>query len=145
MQVVQNGGISPLEPGDVVVFSGMTVSRDAGELPVIQVAHAAEANDTAVAGVVYRGFNIDTVMGDDAAEGTDRGLELEVELDGPVAPGDYLLLVVHGPAEVRTSALSGDILPGDLLSTGDRTGYAAAAPQVTVDGVAFTPPGTVFG
>jgi hypothetical protein len=142
MQVVQNGDSTSLQPGDVVVFSGLSAPREAGEPPVIQVSHAATVNDSAVAGVVYSGYDPDRFPDADGYVGeTDVG----VVPGGAIAPGEYLLLVVHGPAEVRASALSGDIQTGDLLSTGARAGYATAASQVTVDGVAFTPPGIVFG
>jgi hypothetical protein len=53
MQVVQNGGHETLEPGDVAVFDGMATPLEAGGPPMIQVARAASANSSAVAGVVY--------------------------------------------------------------------------------------------
>jgi hypothetical protein len=62
-----------------------------------------------------------------------------------VAPGDYLLVVVQGPVQVKVSALSGAIEPGDLLSSAGEAGHAAKAAELTVDGVTIAPPGTVFG
>ena len=141
MQVAQNAGKEALEPGDVVVLVGVVAPQEPGGPLVIQVAQAAEANSTAVAGVVHRRFNFAAV-----AEG--RGREeagvREVTLAGPVPPGAHLLLVVQGPAQVKTSALSGAIQPGDLLSTAEGVGYAARAAQVRVGGVETSIPGTVF-
>jgi hypothetical protein len=48
-------------------------------------------------------------------------------VEGPVPPGEYLLLVVPGPAQVKASALSGAIQPGTLLSSSGEAGYAAEA------------------
>jgi hypothetical protein len=57
----------------------------------------------------------------------------------------YLLLVIQGPAQVKTSALSGAIRPGDLLSSAAGAGYAARAAEVEVGGTKLALPGTVFG
>ncbi len=137
MQVAQNGGDGPLEPGDVVVFAGVVEPEDASGPLIIQVARADEANSPAVAGVVYRRFNVETVReGDRSATGSEPQ---EVTLDGPVAPGEHLLLVVQGPAKVKASALEGAIQPGDLLSSAGLAGYAARMLE------AQPAPGTVFG
>lgn len=162
MNVAQNGGSETLEPGDVVVFSGISAPHEAVGAPVIQVAKAGSANSTAVAGVVHRRLNIDAL-----AENPPPGLEvtpdgtrqigsenlaaenepgfIEVTSDRPVQPGEYLLLVVQGPAQVKASALSGIIHPGDLLSSAGQAGHAARAAEVTIQGVSTTMPGTVFG
>jgi hypothetical protein len=58
--------------------------------------------------------------------------------------GELLLVVVQGPCQVKVSALDAAIQPGDLLATGGKTGFAAAAKTATVDGVSFSLPGTVF-
>ncbi|MBN2007207.1 MAG: hypothetical protein JXA21_27905 [Anaerolineae bacterium] len=141
MQVVQNGGKEALEPGDVVAFSGMAAPLEKNGPPVIQVAGVTSANSTAVAGVVYSRFNIQAVTGElhptaDAAE---------VTLDGPVPSGEYLLLVVQGPVQVKAGATNGAIRPGDLLSPGKPAGYAGKAAMVSVEGVKMALPGSVFG
>jgi hypothetical protein len=138
MQVVQNGGQEALEPGDVVIFGGLA----AGDPPVIQVAKATVVNSTAVAGVVYSRYNIAAVPEDpeQVAEG-DR----EVTPAGPVPPGEYLLMVIQGPAQVKASALAGAIQPGDLLSSAGPAGQAAKAAQVSIEGVQTAVPGTVLG
>jgi hypothetical protein len=138
MQVVQNGGQEALEPGDVVVFNGLA----AGNPPVIRVAQARVANSTAVAGVVYSRYNIAAVT--ENPEQSARG-DLEVTPAGPVPPGEYLLMVIQGPAEVKASALAGAIQPGDLLSSAGPAGQAAKAAQVSIEGVETAVPGTVLG
>jgi hypothetical protein len=146
MHVVQNGGDEPLEPGDVVVFSGMAAPLEAGGPPVVQVARVTSANSTAVAGVVSSRFNIEAVTGEpEYMDGRGSKAGLEVTLAGPVAPGEYLLLVVQGPAQVRASAVAGAIQPGDLLSSAGEAGCAARAAEVAIEGIKTTMPGTVLG
>jgi hypothetical protein len=126
-QLVQNGGSEPLEAGDVVVFSGMAAPTEASEPPVILVSKAATTNNTAVAGVVY----------------ARSGLEGNT-LEGAAQPGEYLLLVVQGPARVKVSAAAGAIQAGDLLSSSAQAGVAASAAKITMEGVQTVLPGTVF-
>lgn len=142
MQIVQNGGQEPLEPGDVAVFSGIAAPLDPDGSPVIQVARAGAAGSTAVAGVVHSRYNLAAVAGD--PEQIARGGQA-VTTQGPVPPGDYLLLVVQGPAQVKASALSGAIQPGDLLSSASQHGHAARAVPLSVEGASAVLPGTILG
>lgn len=125
MQIVKNGGSDPLEPGDVAVFSGVIPPADANEQPVILVSKAAAANSTAVAGVVYSRYSLE-----------------KATVEGAAQPGEYLLLVVQGPARVKASAAGGAIQPGDLLSSGAQVGLAAKAAMLP--GAQAGLPGTVF-
>jgi len=146
MHVVQNGGSEALEPGDVVVFSGVAAPLEAGGPPVVQVARATSANSTAVAGVVYSRFTIKAVTGEpEQQDGQGSRAGLEITPQGPVSPGEYLLLVVQGPALVKASAVANAIQPGDLLSSAGEAGYAAKAAEVSIEGVWTAMPGTVFG
>jgi len=145
MQVVQNGGTEALELGDVVVFSGMAAPLEKNGPPVVRIAKATSANSTAVAGVVYSRFNIQVVTGKRQSDGRDSVAGLEVTPAGLVPPGEYLLLVIQGPAQVKASALTGAIQPGDLLSTAGQVGYAGRAAMISIEGVKTTVPGTVFG
>ena len=70
---------------------------------------------------------------------------LEVTPEGSVSPGEYLLVVIQGPAQVKASALAGPLQPGDLLSSADQAGYAAQAAKVTLGGVETAMPGTILG
>ncbi|MGD8597926.1 MAG: hypothetical protein PVJ26_12955 [Anaerolineae bacterium] len=145
MQVAQNGGEEPLELGDVVVLSGMTALPEADAPAVMQVSGAASANSPAVAGVVYSRFNIETAI-EDRKPGTNvTAAPREVTPAGPVAPREYLLVVVQGPAQVKASALTGEIQPGDLLSTATLVNHAAKAPRLIVEGIEMVAPGTLLG
>lgn len=145
MQAVQNGGSESLEPGDVVSFSGMAPPLEENGPPVVQVTKVSTANSTAIAGVVYRRFNSQMVSGTLRSDGQGTAPDLEITSAGPVAPGEYLLLVVHGPAQVKASALAGPIQPGDLLSGAELAGHAARSAQVTIEGIPTALPGTVLG
>ena len=72
---------------------------------------------------------------------------MEVTPPGDAAPGEYVLVVVQGPALVKASAVdAGAIQPGDLLSTAVRKpGLQQRYRWFTVDGSLTTLPGTVFG
>jgi hypothetical protein len=114
LMVAQSGEEGMLETGDVVAVSGVGAPFAGSEFPVPQVQRGGSG---AVLGVVYGLF---------AAEEEVEAVELEGRVEtrtevrahgtqGPIAPGDYLLVVVTGPAQVKVEALSGEIRPGDLL------------------------------
>jgi hypothetical protein len=149
MQVMQNGGSEPLSPGDVVVFSGINHSVMAVDGPIVQVRQAATAGSTAVAGVVFSRFNIDAIDPElESSDGDGPGARASVDVTPPgsAAPGEYVLVVVQGLAQVKASALGdGEIQPGDLLSTSSLAGSASRAQLVTVSGMETALPGTVFG
>ena len=147
MQVMQNNGSESLSPGDVVMFSGINELVTAVDEPVVQVSKVDMANNTAVAGVVYSRFNIDAV--DPALESAD-GIDWETidpTPEGDAAPGEYVLVVVQGAAQVNVGALgsSGTVQPGDLLATSSTAGVAGKAPMMEMNGVETAVPGTVFG
>ncbi len=147
MQVVQNGDTKALERGDTVVIAGLGTDAVEG-VPMLQVRSAREANSTAVLGVVASTYSAEWLVDTASIDPTGAtGLTKEIPLStpGPIAPGEYMLVVVHGPCQVKVDAASTAIQPGDLLSTAGRTGYAAKAADVSIEGVRITPPGTVFG
>jgi hypothetical protein len=83
----------------------------------------------------------------EAPDGSAQGHPAAVEVTPPgsASSGEYVLVVVHGPAQVNAGALDGEnIRPGDLLSTGSTTGGAGRAATVMVGGVETAVPGTVF-
>jgi hypothetical protein len=149
MQVMQNGGSEPLAPGDVVVFSGINREVTAVDTPIVQVSRASEADSTAVAGVVFSRFNIDTI--DPGLEFSDpdtqtRNAEIEITPAGDeAAPGEYILVVVQGAALVRASGLNGSVQAGDLLSTSSIAGAAGKAAVINLNGVETAVPGTILG
>jgi hypothetical protein len=146
MQVMQNGGEQALEVGDVVIFSGVSAPLEVGGPPVVQVARADQANSSAVAGVVFSRFNIDAI--DPIQEyPDDRGslAHLETTPAGPVPAGEFLLVVIQGPAQVKADGLPEAIETGDLLTSSNVAGVAMKATAVTINGVETAVPGTLFG
>jgi hypothetical protein len=141
MHVMQNGGGDPLEPGDVVAFGGLGSPLETGGLPTIQVIGGTAANSTAVAGVVYSRYNIEALTGALSPENVAE----EVTPGGPVLPGEFLLVVVQGPAQVNATALSGVIRPGDLLSSAAQAGHAGRAAEISFGGTSTPIPGSVLG
>ncbi len=148
MQVVQNTGSDPLEPGDVAVFTGVDANFGSkvnaasalGGMPMVQVGRASATNGSAVAGVVYSGFNIDALLDDDAEAAQANA---EINLPGPIPPGGYLLLVTHGAVQVKAKALNSSIQPGDLLVAAGETNGVARAAEKTIAG-GGNEPGAVF-
>ncbi len=145
LQIVQNGGEEALEPGDVAAFSGMGTPLVENGAPVIQVAPTTTANSTAVAGVVQSRYNIEATINAAEPYTTSSIAALDITPEGPIAPGEYLLMVVHGPVQVKATAFAKSIQPGDLLSTAATTGFAAKASQLDLGGVQTAIPGTVIG
>ena len=148
MQVMQNNGSTALEPGDVVVFGGVTQVAMLDNAPLAQVSAASAANSVGVAGVVVSRFNIDAVDPDLEGAG-DAELaalaEIEITPAGSAEPGEYVLVVVQGLAQVKVNQVaSNTIVPGDLLATSDTAGTADHATTFAINGVETTVPGTVF-
>lgn len=145
MQVVQNAGKEALEPGDVVVFSGILAAESALEDPVVLVSKAEEAGSTAIAGVVYSRY--EAGLPDKARLPTGEAASAPGDLTPPgaAAPGDFLLVVIQGPARVKASAFSGPISTGDLLSSANLGGLASKATEVDMGEAKIPIPGTVLG
>lgn len=142
MQVVQNNSDTILAIGDVVAFNGIEATEASDGVPIVQVTQATARNAQAVAGVVYSRFNIEAVRD---VEYEDVQTDLEVTPAGDVAAGEYLLIVVQGPAQVNIAASRAEIAPGDLLAVGSAEGYADKAPTFEINGISTVIPGTVFG
>ena len=122
MIVAQAAGA--LEPGDVVDVSGLGAPFAGGDVPAPLVRRTGSGG--AVAGVVFARF-----VAEEKVEELEHGGQMETRTtlhgrstEGPVAPGEYLLLVVMGQAQVKASALAGSIAAGDLLA-GAADGQAA--------------------
>ena len=63
---------------------------------------------------------------------------------GAVQPGDYLLVVVQGLAQVRVAA-GESLAPGQRLRAGDAPGEARVLRSVAVDGVTLDEGGPLVG
>jgi hypothetical protein len=96
--------------------------------------------------VVFSRFSIDAI--DPRLEASDDAAAvaaMEVTPAGSAERGEFVLVVVQGPAQVRADALGGgSIQPGDLLSSAASPGMAAKAATLAIDGVVTAVPGTVF-
>lgn len=127
--VMQNDGSTALEPGDVVVFSGLgdAPAEDAGS--VAAVTRTSSLGDPAVAGVVLSRF--DPAAAAIAPDDPEAGTVGNPTPDGPVSPGSYLLVVVAGPAQVNATAEEvAALTPGDLVTPGGQPGHATALARV---------------
>lgn len=146
MLIVQNGDASPLEKGDMVVAAGLGRPFSGSPSPMTLVRRAGSGGQP-VAGVVYSHFVADETVGEQGHDGQAAGTSgFDVHsTGGAIAPGEYLLLCVLGPCQVKANAAGGAIQPGDALGVSAAPGTAALAPKLNLDGVAFYPPGVTFG
>jgi hypothetical protein len=146
MLVAKNGDGRNLEAGDVVAVSGMGEPFADGDTPVPLVQKATRSNAAAAVGVVYRRFVAEEEIEEIEHEGkVERRRSIRTNsTEGPIAPGDYLLIVVLGPAQVKADASLAAIRPGDLL-TAPEGGQALRAEPVKVGGTEFYPPGPIIG
>ena len=122
MMVAKNGGSVPLEPGDVAEIRGIAPSGAPDRQPILEVGPSLKADSTAVAGVVHCRFA--EVLLNAPPVGIPAEEQAKVDSREPIRTGEYMLLVVYGPAQVKTSSIGGSIAPGDLLTTGDLAGMA---------------------
>ncbi len=143
VDIARNGGDEVLERGDVVVISGYDTPV-VGNIPVIVVTKATEANATGVVGVVDVLYvPCDRPQEELQAGEACGGFQQEIT---SIQPGQYLSVVTLGAyAYLKADASNGPIQPGDLLAASTTAGYAAAAPLLTVEGVSFHAPGTIIG
>ncbi len=108
----RNASDQTLELGDLVTAAGVDASLPGRSLPVIRVAPATTGQ--AVLGVVVGRVEISTGTAED---GSQTPLTFYDSVGGPAAPGDYLVFVVQGPAQVRLDPAA-DIQAGNLLYFG---------------------------
>ena len=143
VDIARNGGTEALERGDVVVITGYEAAV-VGNVPVIVVAKATEANATGVVGVVDVLYEPCDRTEEELLSGEAcGGFREDVTI---IQPGQYLAVVTLGAyAYLKVDASGGPIRPGDLLSASSTAGYAARAPLLTVEGVSFHAPGTIIG
>lgn len=146
MQIVQNGDAASLEQGDLVVIAGLGHSPVEGA-PLMRVRKAGEANSTGVLGVVFSSYAaawLDDLAARDRTGATGPAEPVADAQSGPIAPDEYLLIVVRGPCLVKADASTDPVQVGDLLASGSQAGHAARAGQITVDGRTLAIPGAVF-
>ena len=126
IQLGQNDGAGVLQPGDLAAVSGLAAPLAGSGQPILAVHSAAEGE--AVVGVVQvRGVRAESTKDGKTLESVDRA-------EGDVQPGDYLFLVVYGPAQVKADASAGAIAIGTRLTAG-QAGHARALQTRTIDGM----------
>jgi hypothetical protein len=127
--IARNTSGDTLRVGDVVAASGVGPVLQGHTSPVLQVRRAT-VGDASVLGVVYMRGEFYAASGDQPED--DDSVH---PVEGDVAPGDYLLVVTSGLAQVRVTP---GLTPGQRLTVGDTAGLATLAG-------ADTQPGLVFG
>jgi hypothetical protein len=135
VDIAQNDDAVSLEPGEVVVISGVGQAV-VGDIPVIKVRRATAGEAGAVVGVVDQHYRpLHTKI--QPAGHAEKKVESAVD-NGVISPGEYLTVVTLGAFKaIRVDAAYGAITPGSLLVASPRPGYAmrATSPQ----------PGTIIG
>lgn len=182
-----NDGDEPLEPGDLVVFSGVTASAGDSR-PTLAVEKANGANSGAIVGVVQKAYIVEKVpvetvstvqkqaqapaapagiapvapkiplaiegeksllalgiqlAGQETAEVPEPPVEVPPEadpvetvverfVDGPAQPGQYVIVMMQGIAQVKVDASAAPVRAGDAL-VASRTGYAQANSQARME------------
>lgn len=118
--IARNTSDSPLQLGDLVRSAGVDTSLEGTQQPVIQVAPAGEGDR--VLGAVLGRTEVSIVEPgvDDAQPGAHYG-----PVGGAVGPGDYLVIVVQGMAQVQLDPAA-EIHMGDPIAAGANGATRAA-------------------
>jgi hypothetical protein len=125
--VAVNGGDQPLEAGDLAAAGGVDGPLSGASAPVLRVRRAGEGD--AVVGVVESR----AILRTSEKEGeTIQGAE---RTEGAAAPGEYLIIVISGVAEVKVDAGGGAIAAGQRLTAAGNAGHARALKSVTLEGI----------
>ncbi len=118
MYVAQNTGDAALEAGDLVAAAGVGSALTGSVDPVLRVQRSVAAAP-GVVGVVFSRASVTP------SEKEGEALDSVQAADGAAQPGDYLLIVVQGLAQVKVA--QGEALtPGQRLTTGATPGLARA-------------------
>jgi hypothetical protein len=123
-----NTGAAALAPGDIVAIQGTRSGGTTGQPMLMEVDQVTQAN-APVVGVVYGRGELVSSVGPDGKTTTQL-----VPREGAAKPGDYVHIVIYGPAQVKASALGKTIAVGDKLAV-DSSGAARGLKTVEVSGV----------
>lgn len=137
MYIAVNTGDKALQPGELVAANGVGETLAGSTDPVLRVSQSG-ADATGVVGVVYSRVNVTS------SERDGEVLADVQKADGAVQPGEYLLIVVQGLAQVRL-ADNESVVPGQRLKASDIAGQARALRTVEVNGVTLDEGGAVVG
>jgi hypothetical protein len=145
IQVAVNGGREILEKGDVVAIAGIE-RGDFGQVSqLMKVKKVSKENSSSVIGVVASAYPAEWLNDDRNSEGNSNLQEMILDDGSPISSGEYVLVVVHGPAEVKVDAAAKVIQPGDLLSSSGNAGYAGKTQYMEIQSFSAPMPGTVIG
>ncbi len=137
MYVAQNAGDAALQPGDLVSAAGVADALPGTVDPVLRV-QPSGPSAPGVVGVVYSRAAVTP------SEKEGEMLDSVQAADGAAQPGDYLLIVVQGVAQVKV-AKGETLTPGQRLKASDVAGEARGLRTVEVDGVMLDEGGAVIG
>jgi len=112
-KIFKYNGSSELKPGDVVSFSGIAQGQKQTDAPVVLVKNIHNNPNASIAGVVQSRFNIDSVSDDETLNNTNT--DKDPTPTGAVQPGEYLLVVIEGPAKINLDADKSQYTMGGLL------------------------------
>ncbi len=132
-----NTGDSTLQPGDVVALQGSRVDASTGQPLVMEVGRATAG--APLVGVVYGRGELTEIEKGDGQMATQVAPRT-----GAAQPGDFVHIVLDGPAQVKASALDGTIALGQKLTVGN-DGAARALKTVEVDGVQLAESASTIG
>jgi len=147
MMVAQSAGVGPLEPGDVVAASGPAQPFAGGPDPVPLARRADAGSGAGVIGVVFSRFVAEEELYESEGEaGVERHPYYQAHsAAGPVGPGEYMLIVVLGVAQVKVDASAGDIRPGQRLTASELAGHARALRTERMNGMLVSEGAAVVG
>jgi hypothetical protein len=156
--IVQNGGDKELFAGDLVAVTGVSAPLAEANEPTITVTKAEVGSTNGVIGVVKNTLEIELISKPDVTfeevevpdpEGgeadlvweprtTERLIEVHNGVDRPAQPGDYLVIIVQGMAQV---AAQGPMTAGDQLVLFGDVAVSSATMEAT--DANFTSVGTI--
>ena len=129
-------GPETLSPGDVVAAAGVAEGQPGDNIPLMLVCSAG-AGSSGVVGVVESRMVL-APMAQSEDEPRLQGAE------GPARPGDYVALIVFGPARVKVDTSQGAVQPGMRLTAAEG-GRVRALKTVVVDGVTLSESAATIG
>jgi hypothetical protein len=128
VDICVNAGPELLETGDVVIVTGAS-EPVVGDIPVVAVRKATEAESSRVVGVVDVPFVVEADSQDESESGPKpAGGPARLASGTGISPGGYLSVVTLGSFKaLKVDASYGAIQPGDLLVSSPNPGYAMKA------------------
>jgi hypothetical protein len=144
--VAENGDSVQLEPGDLVGALGLAEPFAGGTQPVPLVGRSGGQDDAGLIGVVLSPFVAEEEVVEIEIEGgTERQTTYHARnAEGPIAPGEHLLIVVLGVAQVKVDP-SVDIQAGQRLTASGLAGHARALRTETLNGMLVSEGAPVVG